>query len=159
MNNLPFTTDELYEFIDKAGKATYAGGASDLPNPERPDFHELEYKEGDFYYRDSYTGQTRARGMEVVRFEGKPVWTCAYGGGMAKGKDELDSHCYEFLKKSLSAEEAGFKSFRGPHNFTYGDWKYEYTQDGDIEEFNGYEEIYYKDELVFFHRAIGGTII
>ena len=99
MSTLLFTTEELYNFIIKAGKNTYAGGANDLPNPERPDFHELEYKEGDFYYRDSYIGFHRSRGMEVVRFKNKPVWSQSYGGGMVKGKEDLADHCLTFLKK------------------------------------------------------------
>lgn len=158
MNTLPFTTEELYEFINKAGKNTYAGGGKEV-SPERKDFRELEFSDRDFYYRDSYVGHYRSRGMELVRYKGKPVWSALYGGGMVEGKEEMSDHTFEFLKKAMSADEKDFQSFRGPHSFTYGDWKYLYTQDGDIEEFSGYEEIYYKNELVFFHRAIGGIII
>src|SRR5258708_30074381 len=107
MNNLPFTTDELYEFVNRAQKNTYAGGATDLPSPERPGFHELEYKEGEFYYRDSYIGFHRSRGMEVVRFKDKPVWSQSYGGGMVKGKEEIANHTFEFLKKAMASDEKG----------------------------------------------------
>ena len=99
--------NKLHEFVSKAGAATYAGGGKEEDNPQRPGFKELVYMEGDFSYRDSYTGFTRSR---------------------------------------------------GPFNLTDGDWKYKYLQEGDIEEFNGYEEIYYLGELVFFHRIIGGII-
>ncbi|HZQ29868.1 MAG TPA: DUF5680 domain-containing protein [Patescibacteria group bacterium] len=159
MNNpLPFTFDSLFSFINKAGKATWAGDGKEI-EAERKDFHEFEYKEGKFYYRDSYVGNFKSRGMEVVRHNDKPVWSALYGGGMITGKEDIADHTFNFLKKAMSADEENFQSFRGPHSFTYGDWKYSYAQEGAVEEFSGYEKIYYKNELVFFHRIIGGMII
>lgn len=157
MNDFSFTLRELYNFIDKAGKATYAGGGKEV-EPERKDFHELEYEQGDFYYRDSYAGHYRSRGMETVRYKGEPVWASLYGGGMVEGKENLANQTFEFLKKAMSNEEKGFESLRGPHEFLDGDWKYVYDQTGDIYEFSGYEEIFFKGELVFFHRIIGGRM-
>lgn len=154
---LPFASKQLFDFIDKAGKATWVGGGKEV-NPERKDFHELEFKEGNFYYRDSYTGHYRSRGMELVRHKSKPVWAALYGGGMVDGKEDLANETFEFLKKAMSRDEEGFESFRGPHKFEEADWKYSYEQTGDIFEFNGYEEIYFKNKLVFFHRIIGGVI-
>ncbi len=153
----PFTPDELYEFIDRAGKATWAGNGEKI-KPERQGFDELEYSEGDFYYRDSYTGYTKSRGMELVRYKGQAVWAAGYGGGMVEGKEDLEDECFTFLKKAMSTDEEGFQSFRGSHNFKDGDWEYSYKQEGDILEFSGYEEIKYKGELIFYHRMIGGII-
>lgn len=150
---------ELFEFIDKAGKATYAGGGKHEKNPERSGFSELVYREGDWEYRDSYAGYSRSGGQEVVRFTGKPVWWSGYGGGVVAGKEKLSGKTFSFLKKALSLSEKGFDSLRGPHEFTEGDWKYTYTQDGDVPDFYGYEEIYYKGEKVFWHRAVGGILI
>lgn len=158
MSNFPITKEELLAFLDRAGKATYAGGGKDEENPERAGFIELLYTEGDFSYRDSYTGYYRSRGMEVVRYKGMPIWTSMYGGGMAEGKDELADITFDFLKKALGAREEGFESFRGPHVLEDGDWKHTYTQEGNALEFSGYQEIYYKGELVFFHRIIGGVV-
>lgn len=147
---------KLQQFIKKASSQTYAAGADEVPNPEKPEFKELVFEEGDFSYRDSYTGYIRSRGMELVRFKDKPVWAAVYGGGMVDGKKDLAHHCFEFLKKAFLARDED--SFRGPKEFTYGDWKYLYNQEGDVTEFSGYEEIHYKGELVFFHRVIGGLI-
>ena len=156
--SLPFNLSDLFNFLDRADKATYAGGGKET-KPERKGFHELEYKAGDFYYRDSYVGHYRSRGMTIVRYKGKPVYASLYGGGMIKGKEKLANECFEFLKKAMSTDEKGFESHRGPHRLKLGDWKYKYDQEGDIEEFSGYEEIYYKGELIFFHRIFGGLII
>ena len=152
------TNEELYNFIDKAGKATYAGGGKREENPEREGFVEFVYEDGDLQYRDSYTGFIRSSGMEVVRQNGKVVWTSSYGGGMIEGKEELAGKTFDFLKKAMSADEGSFDSFRGPRAFTDENWEYKYTQDGDVSKFHGYEEIHYKGKIVFFHRIIGGVV-
>jgi len=153
-----FSGKELYEFIDKAGKATYAGGGKREEKPERPGFTELVFSEADFSYRDSYTGFYRSRGMEVVRYRDKPVWAALYGGGMVKGNESLAEETFKFLKKAMLVDEKGFKSFRGPYKLEDGNWKYAYSQKGGVDEFSGSEEIYCKSKLVFFHRIIGGRI-
>ncbi len=160
MNKPTYALKSLEKFIIEAAKNTYAAGADPVPNPERPDFYELVYFAKDFSYRDSYTGHYRSRGMEVVRLKDLPVWSAAYGGGIVAGKEDLTTHCFQFLQKALAAKDNDpqFLSFRGPQQFQYGDWKYDYEQSGDIEEFWGYEEISYKGELIFYHRIIGGTI-
>jgi hypothetical protein len=149
----------LKKFLDSAIEATYAGGGKEEKIPERSGFKELVYTEGDWNYRDSYTGFYRARGMEVVRFQNIPVWTASYGGGMITGKEDLAKATYTFLKNAMLAKDPTKYSARGPHHFTDGDFEYNYVQEGNIEEFNGYEEIFYQGDLVFFHRIIGGTII
>lgn len=150
--------NKLQEFVSKAGAATYAGGGKEEKIPQRQGFKELVYIEGDWNYRDSYTGFTRSRGMEVVRYKQTPVWSTTYGGGMVKGKEELAKQTFSFLKKVMLTKDGNSFSARGPVNLKNGDWEYKYSQEGDITEFNGYEEIYYHGELVFFHRIIGGTI-
>ena len=152
-----FNLDELSKFIHKADAATYAGGGQHEKNPERTGFDELIYSEGDFSYRDSYTGSSQSRGMTVVRYKGETVWASMYGGGIVSGKENIDKQIICFLKKCMMAKK-DFESFRGPHNLKEGDWEYKYTQEGNIEEFSGYEEIHYQGELVFFHRVIGGMV-
>ena len=148
----------LYNFLKRAIRATYAGGGEEVKS-ERQGFIELATEEGDHTYRDSYTGYFRSRGMEVVRYKGTPIWTSMYGGGMFEGKEKYAHETFEFLKKALFAEEPGFISFRGPHEFIDGDWKHTYTQEGDINEFWGYEEISFKNEPYFYHRIIGGNVL
>jgi len=159
MTNHPFTEDQLFRFVDKAGKSTYPTLGVETVSPGKSGFKELTFSEGDFSYTDSYSGYYRSRGTELVRFKNQPVWMQLYGGGMVEGKESIAEMTFTFLKKAFLADEDNFKSFRGPHRLRDGDWLYTYQQDGNIFEFWGYEEISYKSELVFFHRTIGGIIL
>lgn len=154
-----FTPKQLFDFVNRAAKATYAGGGKYEVNPERLGFFELVYdKELPWYYRDSYSGHLRSGGQEIVRLNDQPIWWSGYGGGMVEGKENMSNQAFDFLKKALSKDEEGFESLRGPHEFIEGNWKYTYTQEGDVTDFYGYEKILYKEEMIFWHRAIGGIL-
>lgn len=155
---MSFTGDELYQFIFAASSATYAGGGSYESVVERPGFLEMVFKQGDWYYRDSYTGFYRSSGSEVVRYQNQIVWASNYCGGMAKGKEDLAIDTFNFLKKAMLAKPKDKQSFRGPDSFKDGEWEYSYQQKGDVLSFSGYEEIK-KDRIpVFSHEIIGGVI-
>jgi hypothetical protein len=154
---LKFTLSELSSFILRAQAATYAGEGGEVES-QRPGFRELGYSEDKFEYRDSYAGFYRSRGMEVVRYEGQVVWCSGYGGGMKDGHDLLAAEAFAFLKEAMKAPEAGFVSFRGASNYRLGDWEYVYSQNGDVSEFDGYEEIKKNGEVVFYHHVIGGIV-
>ena len=153
--------EELNKFLGKATLATYAGGGPEM-DPEIPGFKELEYREGDWYYRDSYCGFFQSWGREVVWYKGKPAWNSLYGGGMkekCRTDTEFEHRTFEFLKKALSTGEKK-ETFqpRGPKELFDGDWKYICHWKGDITNFNGNEEIRYKGETVFTHHFFGGLV-
>ena len=172
INNQEFLK-ELNQFLGKASRATYAGSGAEI-TPERLGFRELEYPEGNWYYRDSYTGWFRSWGTELVRYDGKPVWNALYGGGMEPEcqKDvEFARMTFDFLKKALSAgEKQEVFQPRGPKVFyddDWQDWKYEADWIGDITQFIGNERILcgLRDtpigsrKVVFTHHFAGGLII
>lgn len=150
---------KLNEFLGKAALATYAGGGPEM-DPETLGFKELEYREGDWYYRDSYCGFFQSWGREVVWHKDKPIWVSLYGGGI-EGRTRTDTQfehqTFGFLKKALSAGEKQ-KAFqpRGPKNFKDGEWNYVCDWNGDISKFSGHEEISHGGERVFTHDFIGG---
>ena len=151
---------ELAKFLVKAKKKTYAGEGEEI-SPQRPRFKELEYKEGDWYYRDSYSGFYQAPGQEVVYFQDEPVWAMAYSGGMRKEFYEnkaLAEKTFNFLKECLSRVEEK-EPFRGPRKYSEGDFSYEMELEGDINDFSGEERIYHQGKEVFHQYFIGGTII
>ncbi len=165
---MEFTLGQLNSFLGKAALATYATGGEAV-DPLTPNFisrfngfKELEYKEKDFYYRDSYAGFFRSAGQETVWFKGKPVWSQSYGGGMEKKfcKDEkFAKETFDFLKKAMSTGEKvlAFQP-RGPEEFEDGDWEYSCDWQGDIAGFKGAEKIIYRDRAVFAHDFFGGLL-
>jgi len=153
-----FTNQELFNFVDIAGKSTYASGKPPLAKSERINFIEYNYDKDNWSYLDSYTRNTKSAGQEVVRHNNEIVWTNSYCGGMTQGNESLAGETFNFLKEALSKDDESFQSLRGPTKCIKGEWEYKYLQEGKIDNFSGYEEILYKGKVVFFHRTIGGTI-
>lgn len=152
--------DNLISFLIRAKSQTYAGGGKEIA-PQRPDFKELEYKEGNWEYRDSYTGFYFAPGQEVVRFKGQPIWIMAYSGGMNPeyhGNMIFAKQTFIFLKKAL-LRAGKSKPFRGPENFREGDYEYRNSTEGDVKDFKGTERIFYKGKEVFRQHYMGGLIL
>jgi hypothetical protein len=152
----------LNSFLGRAALKTYAGGGVEV-DPEEAGFKELEYREGDWFYKDSYTGFFQSWGRETVWFKNKPIWTQLYGGGMVADCRDNEAFAHEtfnFLKKALSAgeKEEVFQP-RGPREFTDGDWLYSCQSNGDITNFSGHEQIFFKGRIVFIHDFLGGLIL
>lgn len=152
---------ELNGFLGRASKATYPGGGGEVES-WRTGFKELEYRENDWYYRDSYTGFLRSWGQEIVWQGDKPVWNCLYGGGMTDNQLDSDfaENTFSFLKKALSAGDKE-KIFvpRGPKELSEVSWHYKCNVEGSIAKFNGHESISYSGEVVFTHDFFGGIVI
>jgi len=151
--------EELAKFLVKAKVQTYAGDGKEI-KPQRPGFKELEYKEGDWDYRDSYSGFFMAPGQEIVRFRNKPVWAMAYSGGMIKDYKKLllAKRTFSFLKEALALVPLN-APFRGPKKLTKKNWKYINSIKGDLTDFKGNEKIYHNNKLIFEQNYIGGLII
>ena len=157
---MEFDLNQLAKFLVKAKTQTYAGEGKEI-TAQRPGFTELEFEEGDFGYRDSYSGFYQAPGQEVVRYKGKPIWVMAYNGGMEKkyhGNADFAEKTFSFLKQALLRIEES-KPFRGPDNLKESDWEYINKVDGDIANFSGQEQTLYQGEAVFTQDYIGGLII
>ncbi|MFA6089341.1 MAG: DUF5680 domain-containing protein [Candidatus Woesearchaeota archaeon] len=151
---------ELSEFLVRAKVKTYAGNGKEI-KPERYGFRELEYKEGEFEYRDSYSGFYSAPGQEVVRFKGEPIWVMAYSGGMIKKYQsdfEFALKTFDVLKDALKKVDSS-KPFRGPENFSKGEFVYESKVVGDVTWFKGFEKVKFKGKVVFSQDYIGGLIV
>lgn len=153
---------ELQRFMSRASKATYASGGGTVNKPWRRGFNELEYREGDWYYRDSYAGFLRSWGQEVIWYKDKPVWTCSYGGGMEPNNMDIvfANKTFSFLKKTfLAGDKQNNFQPRGPQDFQAGEWSYHCTLNGNIKKFSGHEFISRDGRIVFTHDFVGGLVI
>lgn len=152
--------ESLQKFLFSANKNGYAGDGNEVP-PQRPGFDEIEYKEGDWLFHDSYAGHYFAPGQEVVYFKDEPVWAMAYAGGMTfdhHGNKELTKKTIDFLKKALLEMNPALP-FRGPEHYNGGNFEYHSEITGDIKDFAGNEYIESKGEVVFSQNFIGGLIV
>jgi len=151
----------LNDFLEKATLATYAGGGERIKT-EKKGFFDLEHRDGDFYYRDSFAGYLASHGQEIVWYQDKPVWMCSYAGGMRGSKTDdaaFANETFGFLKQAMRSGKKS-KDFqpRGPKNFKDGSWAYINDCTGNISNFKGHEEIHYKGEKIFEHDYFGGVL-
>jgi len=152
---------ELNKFLGKASLATYAGSGKEA-DTQVPGFHELEFREGPWYYRDSYTGFFQSWGREIVWHDERPFWIQLYGGGMVEefqNNTEFALETFQFLKKAMSeGEKTEAFQPRGPKHFEEGDWEYQCEWTGYITKFKGNEKILLKGKVVFTHDFFGGLV-
>lgn len=117
---------------------------------------QLEYKEGDYLYRDVYYfGEKKFMGLETVYFQGEPVCSVSYFGSCSGKPEEI----YEFLKQALLENWKNVRIWKEVE-WDKGDYKYICKPDfnGSIEEMAGAEQIYSKDKEVYRFFYGGGII-
>ena len=142
---------KLVDFLITAKKATYAGkGAETIPS--RLKSHDLIYKDGDYMYYDTYLGSGKFAGEEALWISSNPYWSMNYIGRVTG-----DNFSGDFLKEALLRVPED-KPFRGPAEYTEGDYKYTCEIDGDYKWFNGIEKIFYKKKMVYECLFHGGLI-
>lgn len=150
---------DLSTFIVEANKNTWAADSGEV-QPERPGYKELEYKNGLWRLRDSYTGYFRAPGMTTVYYRDQPAWTMQYGGhGLTEGYEAKVKEIYGFLKQALMRVTPEMP-FRGPEEYIDGNKRYAFKLlNGDITDGLWREEITESGLLTFTQTGLVGVII
>lgn len=154
----------LLDFISKAHKNTYAA-PKEIRKQHRCEIPILDghkdykFTEGDFSYYDSYAGKNWAPGREVVFFKSNPIWCMSYQGQHDPEYDDnfFQEKAFLFLKKALMNFDDSMP-FRGPKEFSDGDFKYTFEMDGDYDYFKGQERIFYKGKSIFFQDVMGTLV-
>ena len=137
----------LLAFLARASRETYVGYGEETA-PSRPASHDYHYQEGAWEYIDTWLGGESFAGEEAVWLNGRAVYAMNYCGRVVS-----ENFSGDFLKAALRAAPAE-KPFRGPARYENGDNRYECTLHGDLDWFQGYEEIRWQGEQVyecFFH--------
>jgi hypothetical protein len=68
--------DAFLHFLLAAKRSTYANqGDEATVTPLWPGSKQLEFREGDFSYRDVYIGMAYFAGQEIVMHREQPVWS------------------------------------------------------------------------------------
>ncbi len=146
----------LAEFVVNANRNTYASNGGKTA-PVLQGSRQLEFSQGEYFYRDVYFGSERFQGQSVVYFGSRPVWGMVYSGGVISDRLSAEAEVFVFLKEALrqvTVEEP----FRGPRRYARGPSTYSNTSTGTVERFHGVEEILLGDECIYRLHYEGGLI-
>jgi hypothetical protein len=149
------TNKKLLQFLLKAKNKTFASKIS-IPKLTKDRGKEYIYRKGDLLYKDKYFGSTIDTGQELVFYKKNLIWSMSYRGGMIKGYENLSKKCFSFLKECLRNSPEEFP-VRGPKKYEKGNFQYENSWKGNIEDFIGEEKILLNKKQIYFRNYLGGT--
>ncbi len=141
----------LIDFRLEANRNTYAGFMNEVEST-RLDSHDFRFEKGDYVYHDSYVGAEQFAGQEAVWKNGKSVYAMNYCGRVLDQKFSGN-----FLKEALRAADKNLP-FRGPALYKAGEYTYQAKVTGDINWFQGYEEIFCGELLTYECYFHGGMM-
>ena len=151
---------EFIEFLIEAKKSTYADGTSNSKVKEtRNGSKDYEYKKDNMTYHDTYFGGVRFIGEEIVYCDDIPIWGMNYYGVTfddSLGEEAMDRALRPALMKV--GEEENTIPVRGLSKFENNGYIYTFKKNGMIENFNGIEQIY-KDNILIYELHCSGGII
>lgn len=143
--------DEIVSFRLEANVNTYAASKNETAST-RLDSHDYRYEKGEYVYHDTWVGGERFAGEEAIWKEGKALYAMNYIGRVLHEKFSGN-----FLKEAL--RNANYKMpYRGPEYYQAGEYTYKCKVSGDFNWFQGYEEIYWMDEMIYECYFHGGLL-
>ncbi len=148
---------KLVNFLLRARTKTYAGNGGKV-KPLLKDSKQLEYKEGEWLYRDVYYGGNGIfAGIEAIYFKSKAVWSMSYYGNFKKmAEKEVDL----ILRTALLEKWKTARTWRAV-KWTRRNYKYVCTPDfkGSVEEMAGSERIFRNKKEVYKFFYAGGLLV
>ncbi|MDT8975128.1 DUF5680 domain-containing protein [Paenibacillus sp. chi10] len=151
---------ELAHFLVDAKQRTYAAADNNTSvQPILPGSVQLEYRSGDYVYRDIYFGSAFFAGQEIVEYKNRPIWSMVYSGGTVVSDADTDDtrSIYGFLREALRLVDAA-SLFRGPSLYKREPYQYQNEFAGSLREFSGKELIFKGDHRVYELHYSGGMI-
>lgn len=147
---------DLKQFILEANLRGYGAGEEKTRIKQDDGSTTIKYSRGEWKMVDNYVGGEPYAGMTKIFFKDKVVWSMVYYGTVNKKVNGF-KEVYGFLMKSLLKMPVGYP-YRGPKEFTEGDWKYTNKWEGEVEQFRGEENIYLNNEMIFWTKYVGGMV-
>ena len=149
-------------FLIKAKKSTYANSTIEKSESSRTGSSDYNYEEiidgSKYTYHDTYFGSTKFIGEEVVYCDSdKPIWGMNYYGitfDDTLGEEAMDSA----LRPALMKVEESDIPVRGPSKFENNGYIYTFNTTGTMESFDGVEQIYKNNKLIYELHCSGGLI-
>lgn len=152
------------DFLIRAKKSTYANSTIEKVTSSRVGSADYNYEEiidnKKYTYHDTYFGGTKFMGEEVVYCDSnKPIWGMNYYGVTFD-----DTLVEEAMDKALRpalmkvGEEKSVIPARGPSKFKNNEYIYTFKTTGTIKNFDGIEQIYKDNNLIYELHCSGGII-
>jgi hypothetical protein len=147
---------QLRQFILQSHQAGYAAGDDAYNTEESDGSTTITFQSGNWQHHDNFFGGEPYGGREVVFFNNKPAWIMVYYGTVVPSITDIKP-IYKFLQSALKlAPEPA--PYRGPQEFTQGDFHYSNSWQGDLENFSGIEKIFLNDKQIYQAQYLGGLV-
>lgn len=152
------------DFLIRAKKLTYANSTIEKVVSSRVGSADYNYEEiidnKKYTYHDTYFGGIKFMGEEVVYCDSeKPIWGMNYYGitfDDTLGEDAMDKALRPALMKV--GEDKSVIPARGSSKFENNGYIYTFKTTGTIENFDGIEQIYKDNNLIYELHCSGGII-
>ena len=152
-------------FLINAKKSTYANSNIKKVESSRVGSSDYHYEEiidnKKYIYHDTYFGGTKFMGEEVVYCDNnKPIWGMNYYGVTLDdtlGEEAMDKALRPALMKV--GEDENIIPVRGIAKFENNGYTYTFKTTGTIEKFDGIEQIYKANNLIYELHCSGGMIV
>jgi hypothetical protein len=154
-------SNKLKDFLIKAKKATYANANIEKVSSSRLGSKDYEFSEDGMTYHDTYFGGTQFIGEEVVYTDGSsdPIWGMNYYGVTLDTNLSEEAMDKALRPALMRVGEDNTLPVRGPKHYSQDGYEYSFRVEGDLDRFNGVEEIFKDGELIYQLRCTGGIII
>jgi hypothetical protein len=146
----------LRKFLVKAKKATYASGDNSRKVIEKDKSTTLTFEDENWKYHDNYFGGEPYGGREVVLFNEQPVYFMAYYGWVNEKVINF-GEVYKILRQALVLIPEN-NPYRGPKEYSQGDYTYLNNFVGEIDNFSGEEIIKHNGKEIYKARYVGGIV-
>ena len=170
LNDNEFYLDAYFKntfinFLINAKKSTYANSNIKKVESSRVGSSDYHYEEiidnKKYIYHDTYFGGTKFMGEEVVYCDdSKPIWGMNYYGVTLDdtlGEEAMDKALRPALMKV--GEDENIIPVRGIAKFENNGYTYTFKTTGTIEKFDGIEQIYKDNRLIYELHCSGGMIV
>ncbi len=170
LNDNEFYLDTYFKntfinFLINAKKSTYANSNIKKVESSRVGSSDYHYEEiidnKKYIYHDTYFGGTKFMGEEVVYCDNnKPIWGMNYYGVTLDdtlGEEAMDKALRPALMKV--GEDENIIPVRGIAKFENNGYTYTFKTTGTIEKFDGIEQIYKDNRLIYELHCSGGMIV
>jgi hypothetical protein len=146
---------ELRQFLVDSNNAGYAGGEEKKWIKELDGSTTIPFAKGPWKSHDNFFGGEPYGGRIIVFFEGKPYWIMVYYGWVEKGIEA--NPIYEVLRGTLKQMPSDYP-FRGPKEYKEGAYTYINSWNGDVDCFEGEEQISKGEKQVYQAKYLGGLV-